>query len=50
MRDPALVEEARRMKRDINFSSGEDLTRIIADILSAPQPLRKRLAAIILDR
>jgi len=48
MKDPEFLEEARRQQRDIVPSSGVELQKIVDDILSTPQPVRDRLAAIIL--
>ena len=50
MKDPALLEEAKRIKLEIQPTSGQKLQEIVSDILSAPQPIKDRLAQIIFDR
>jgi tripartite-type tricarboxylate transporter receptor subunit TctC len=50
IRDPALLDEAKRLKRNINPSSGAELARIISDILATPKPIQDRLAAMILGQ
>jgi len=48
MKDPAFIEEAKRAKLDIDPVSGSALAKIAADILSSPQPIKDRLASIII--
>jgi tripartite-type tricarboxylate transporter receptor subunit TctC len=50
MKDPALLEEAKKIKLEIGSTSGEKLQQIASDIQAAPQPVKDRLAEIILDR
>jgi tripartite-type tricarboxylate transporter receptor subunit TctC len=50
MKDPALLEEAKKIKLAIDPTPGRKLQQIVADIQSAPQPVKDRLAKIILDR
>jgi hypothetical protein len=40
-------EEAAREKLDINPVSGEDLQKIVNDLVATPKPIAERLAAII---
>ena len=47
MQDPAFLDEARRAKLDIDPASGPALAAVAAEILSAPKPVRDRLASII---
>lgn len=47
MRDPKFLDEARRTGLDIDPVSGEELSRIVADIIDAPGPVRDRLARIL---
>jgi tripartite-type tricarboxylate transporter receptor subunit TctC len=49
MKDPALLEEAKKIKLGIDPTPGEKLQQIAADIQSAPQSVKDRLADIILD-
>jgi tripartite-type tricarboxylate transporter receptor subunit TctC len=46
--DPAFLEEAKRLKKDINPVSGADLQRIVEEILATPEPIRARLAGLVL--
>jgi tripartite-type tricarboxylate transporter receptor subunit TctC len=48
MKDPAFIEEAKRAKLDIDPVLGGALAKIAADILSSPQPIKDRLASIII--
>ncbi|HWG05841.1 MAG TPA: tripartite tricarboxylate transporter substrate-binding protein [Beijerinckiaceae bacterium] len=50
MRDPAFIDEARKLKLDVQPTQGQKLQQIVADILSAPKPIRDRLAPIIITR
>ena len=50
MKDPAFLEEAKRIKLDVQPTSGQRLQEIVTDILSAPEPIKARLAPIILIR
>ncbi len=50
MKDPAFLEEARRVKLEIDPVSGAGLANIAAEILAAPKPVRDRLASIIVVR
>ena len=50
MKDPEFLDEAKRIRLEVNPMSGKGLQGIVADILSAPQPVKDRLASIILDR
>ena len=48
MNDPALRDEAARIKRDINPVSGVELAKIVGDILATPKRVRDRLASMML--
>jgi tripartite-type tricarboxylate transporter receptor subunit TctC len=48
IKDPALRDEAARIKRDISPVSGAELAKIVADILATPKPIRDRLATMML--
>jgi tripartite-type tricarboxylate transporter receptor subunit TctC len=50
MQDPAFLDEARRAKLDLDPVSGVELARIAGGILSAPKPIRDKLASIIMVR
>src|SRR5262249_50338969 len=50
MRDPAFLDEARRPKLDLHPVPGVELARIPGEILSAPKPIRDKLASIIMVR
>jgi tripartite-type tricarboxylate transporter receptor subunit TctC len=45
--DPALLEEAARMKLELTPMSGGDLQVLIADVMAAPRPLAERLADML---
>jgi tripartite-type tricarboxylate transporter receptor subunit TctC len=47
MSDPAFLADAKQSGLDVSPASGAELTKIVSDILSAPQPIRDRLGAII---
>ena len=46
MKDPALLEAAKKRQFDIEPASGAELQHIVADMLGAPADIRARLAAI----
>ena len=50
MKDPAFLDEAKKVKLDVQPTSGEALQKIVADILSAPKSIRDRLGPIIVSR
>jgi hypothetical protein len=50
MRDPAFLDEARHARLEIDPVGGVELARIATEILSAPMPIRDKLASIILTR
>jgi tripartite-type tricarboxylate transporter receptor subunit TctC len=47
MKDPAMIAESERMKLDVTPTSGADLERIIADVMSSPPELAARLAEML---
>lgn len=47
MSDPALIEEAKRQKLDLNPMSGTDLAKVIADMAGIPPELKKEVRAAI---
>lgn len=47
MKDPELIAEANKQTLDLNPSSGEELERVVLDILGTPKAVADRLAAII---
>ena len=44
---PAFLDEAKKLSLDINPVSGEDLQKIVADIVDTPKPVADRLNEII---
>lgn len=48
--DPVFLEEAKKLKLEINPVSGEELQRIVADIVATPKPIADRLATIIEEK
>jgi tripartite-type tricarboxylate transporter receptor subunit TctC len=47
IKDPAFIEQAKKEHFEIDPVSGEDLQKIIADIVKTPQPVAERLQKII---
>lgn len=47
MKDAKFVKEAKRLKVEINPTSGETLTRYVSDLLNAPQPVLDNVRAAI---
>jgi tripartite-type tricarboxylate transporter receptor subunit TctC len=47
VKDPAFIEQAKKEHFEIDPVSGEDLQKIIADIVNTPQPVAERLQKII---
>ena len=49
MKDPAFLDEAKTAKLDLQPISGDELQKIVADIIATPKPVAARLAAAIGD-
>jgi len=47
IKDPAFLEEAKKLKLDIDPVSGEELQRIVAEIVATPKPIAERLLKAI---
>ena len=47
MKDPALLAQARKQGLEIGPVSGEELQRVIQDMLSMPKPVIDRLSEIL---
>ena len=47
LRDPAVLEEARKINMDLDPMTGQDLSGIIADMNAAPKPLRDKLGSLL---
>jgi tripartite-type tricarboxylate transporter receptor subunit TctC len=47
IKDKAFLEEARKLNLDIDFVPGEELQKIVADIIDAPADVKKRLADVL---
>jgi tripartite-type tricarboxylate transporter receptor subunit TctC len=47
MLDPAFLGEAKKLNLDVNPVSGEDLQKIVADIIDASPVVKKRLADVL---
>jgi tripartite-type tricarboxylate transporter receptor subunit TctC len=47
VKDPAFIEQAKKEHFEIDPLSGEDLQKIVADIVKTPQPVAERLQKII---
>ena len=46
VKDPAFLEEAKKLNLDINPVAGEELQKIVSEIVDTPQRISDRLAAI----
>jgi tripartite-type tricarboxylate transporter receptor subunit TctC len=49
IKDPAFIEEAKKTQMEIDPVSGEELQRIVADIVATPERVAKRLGDIIAE-
>jgi len=47
VRDAAFLEQARKENLEIDFVSGQELQRIVAEIVATPKPIADRLTEII---
>jgi tripartite-type tricarboxylate transporter receptor subunit TctC len=47
IKDKAFLEEAQKLNLDIDPVSGEELQKIVADIIDAPADVKKRLADVL---
>jgi tripartite-type tricarboxylate transporter receptor subunit TctC len=47
IKDKAFLEEAQKLNLDIDFVPGEELQKIVADIIDAPAEVKKRLADLL---
>ena len=47
MKDPAFLEDAEKQKTEINPMTGEDLERIITDIMTVPTPVAQKLGSLL---
>jgi hypothetical protein len=47
IKDPAFLEEARRLNLSINPSSGTELQQIVANIVDAPADAKASLARLL---
>ena len=47
MKDRAFLEEAHKANLEINPVAGDELQRIVADIIRMPQPITRRLGQIM---
>ncbi|MSP38603.1 MAG: hypothetical protein EXR70_08950 [Deltaproteobacteria bacterium] len=49
MRDPALIEEAKKGQMDMEYTSGEDLQNLMKDLLNQPREAIDRVKKILAD-
>lgn len=47
MKDPAFIADAQKLNLDLNPIGGEELQRVVADIIATPPAATKRLAAVL---
>jgi tripartite-type tricarboxylate transporter receptor subunit TctC len=50
IKDPAFVEEAKKVGLEIDPVSGEELQKIVAEIVATPEAIAKRLADLIAEQ
>jgi hypothetical protein len=50
MRDPVVLADAEKQRRPIRPVRGEDLQKIVAEVLSSPQNIRDRALALTQDK
>jgi tripartite-type tricarboxylate transporter receptor subunit TctC len=50
MRDPVVLADAKRQRRSISPVKGEELQKIVADVLASPQTVRDRALALTQDK
>ena len=50
MKDPEFIAEAERLDLEIGLTNGEDLQKIVADIISASPPLLERMRGLMVVR
>jgi tripartite-type tricarboxylate transporter receptor subunit TctC len=49
IKDPHFIEEAKKAGLEVDAVSGEELQKIVNDIVATPEPVAKRLAEIIAE-
>jgi tripartite-type tricarboxylate transporter receptor subunit TctC len=49
MKDPAFLEDAQKAQLEIDPVSGQELQKIVEEIVTTPKPIADRLAAIIVE-
>jgi tripartite-type tricarboxylate transporter receptor subunit TctC len=47
VKDPGFLADAKKLNLDIDPVSGEELQKIVSDIINAPQDVKKRLAELL---
>ncbi|HVO94406.1 MAG TPA: hypothetical protein VMT22_16275 [Terriglobales bacterium] len=49
MRDPALIEEAKKVQMDIEHTPGEELQTLLNEIMNQPRDVMERVKKILTD-
>ena len=49
MKDPAFIAEAQKLNLDLNPIGGEELQKVVSDIVNTPPAATKRLAAVLAE-
>jgi tripartite-type tricarboxylate transporter receptor subunit TctC len=49
VKDPAFLEQAKKEHFDINPVSGEEMQKVVAEIVATPKPIAERLFKIIME-
>jgi hypothetical protein len=47
MKDPSLLAQAHKQGFEVSPVSGEELQKVVLDMLSTPKPVRDRLSGIL---
>jgi tripartite-type tricarboxylate transporter receptor subunit TctC len=49
VKDPAFIDEAKKAQMEVDPVSGEELQKVVTEIVTAPENVRKRLAEFIVE-
>ena len=50
LKDPAFLDEAQKSGLEVNAVSGEEMQKIVADIVATPKPIAQRLGQLIEEK
>jgi tripartite-type tricarboxylate transporter receptor subunit TctC len=49
MRDPGLIEEAKKGQMDMEYTSGEDLQTLMKELMNQPREVMERVKKVLTD-